>query len=553
MSSPAGSAGTPLVSTGAIRGLGKASGALAAALLRHLVQDARRSLRVKFILAIASLMIAMMGAVTFVVDRHQREALLGQARVRAFSLAKGLAAVSEDYLLSYNFVQLEQLVESVRADEEDVVYAAVHRRDGRVAVFSGRSDLHGATLDDPVSRRAVQATEPVVQEIVIPQTGERGYDVAIPVYVPSSSQKWGTIRLGFSLQRAYTLIHETRRDLFVVSLLAILCGISLAIYMAMRIARPIGQLVAGVHEFAKGSYDRAIRVDSRDEIGYLAAAFEQLRTALQRHLASLEAEKRLLEEANRRLRETQQQLIQSERLAAVGKLAARVAHEVNNPLAIIKTSIRIAGKQSTVDSPIKKTLLEIEEEIGRIARIVRGLLDLSHPSPTAEVVDVNAVIQSLESLLAQNLHEKHITLSVVLDPALSPVRVSADQLKQVVLNLVRNAEDAMPGGGRLSIQTNQRGDTVEIGIDDTGNGIPEEHLRHVFEPFFTTKGQAEGMGLGLWVSYGIIQAAAGSIVVESDLGKGSTFRVRLPACEVQTASPGGDARARQVTEATVDG
>jgi len=493
-------------------------------------QRARGSLRAKFILAIASLIIALMGSVMFVVDRHQRQALLGQARLRALSLANGLVAVSEGYLLSYNFIQLEQVIEKLVSDEEDVVYAVAHRRDGRVAVYSERSDLQGKNLDDPVSQRAVQATRLLVQDIVIPQTRERGYDVAIPIYAPGSSQKWGTIRLGFSLERAYALIRKTRRDLFVISLLAILSSVSLAVYMAMRIAKPIGQLVAGVHEFAKGSYDHPIQVNSRDEIGYLATAFGQLGTALQLHRASLEDEKRLLEEANDRLRETQQQLIESERLAAVGKLAARVAHEVNNPLAIIKTAIRIVRSQQA-DDPIKGNLQEIEEEIGRIARIIRELLDVSRPSPTQEVVRVNRVVQGLEGLLAQSLREHEITLGVVLDPTLPSVRISADQLKQVILNIVRNADDAMPRGGSLSIQTSRQDDRVEISIADTGCGIAEEHLRHVFDPFFTTKAKEQGMGIGLWVSYGVIQAANGTIAVESELGKGSIFRVTLPACE----------------------
>jgi len=496
----------------------------------RVLQRARGSLRAKFILAIATLIIVLMGAVMFVVDRHQRQAVLEQARLRALSAAKGLAAVSEGYLLSYNFIQLEQVVENLRDDEEDVVYALAHRRDGRVAVYSRRTDLQGKNLDDPVSQRALQATEPLVQDVIIPETGERGYDVAIPIYATGSSQKWGTIRLGFSLQRAYALINKTRRDLIVISLAAILCGISLAVYMAMRIARPIGQLVAGVHEFAKGSYDHRIRVDSRDEIGYLAAAFQQLGAALQLHRASLEDEKRLLEDANRRLRETQQQLIESERLAAVGKLAARVAHEVNNPLAIIKTAIRIVRNQQA-DEPIKENLQEIEEEIGRIARIVRELLDVSRPSPTQEVVQVNRIVQGLEGLLAQSLREHEITLSVVLDSTLPSVRISADQLKQVILNIVRNAEDAMPGGGSLSIHTTRQDRSVEIRIADTGCGIAEEHLRHVFDPFFTTKAKEQGMGIGLWVSYGVIQTANGTIAVDSELGKGSTFRVTLPGCE----------------------
>lgn len=498
-----------------------------------IVQRLRGSLRAKFIIAIASLIIALMGAVTLIVDRHQHQALLEQARLRAVTLGRGLAAVSEGYLLTYNFIQLEQVMETLREDEEDVEYAIAHRRDGQVAVYSGRSDLQGKQLDDPVTRRALEATEPLLQDVIIPTTKHRGYDVAIPIYVPSSSQKWGTIRLGFSLQRAYASIHQTRRDLLVISLLAIVCGISLAAYMATRIARPIGQLVAGVHEFAKGSYDHAIRVDSKDEIGYLATAFNQLGTALQLHLARLQEEKRRLEDANRRLREAQQQLIQSERLAAVGKLAAKVAHEVNNPLAIIKTSIRIIVGQTEGDDGIKENLQEIEEEIARIARIIRGLLDLSRPTQSDEVVEVNRVVQSLERLLGQNLTQKNVTLAVALDPTAPSVRISSDQLKQVIINLVRNAEDAMPGGGHVSIATSRQGENVEIRVADTGCGISEENLAHIFDPFFTTKGQEQGMGLGLCVSYGIIRAAKGTMVVDSTVGTGTTFRVSLPACEVE--------------------
>lgn len=505
------------------------------------------SLRAKFIIAITSLIIVLMGAVAFVVDRHQHQALLEQARLRALTSAKSLAAVSEGYLLSYNFIQLEQVVENVRSDEEDVAYAVAHRRDGRVAVYSGRSELQGKQLDDPVTRRALEANEPLVQEIIIPQTGARGYDVAIPIYAPSSSQKWGTIRLGFSLHHAYRLIHETRRDLFVVSLAAMLCGVSLAAYLATRIARPIGQLVAGVHEFAKGSYDHAIRVDTRDEIGYLATAFEQLGTALQRHLASLEEEKRRLEDANLRLRETQQQLIQSERLAAVGRLAAKVAHEVNNPLAIIKTGIRIIRNQGEADDPIKGNLQEIEEEIARIARIIRGLLDLSRPSAPEEVIEINRVVQSLERLLRQNLREKHIALSVALDPTSPSVRLAGDQLKQVILNFVRNAEDAMPDGGNLSIVTTRQGGRVDVSVTDTGCGIPKENLEHIFDPFFTTKAKEHGMGIGLWVCYGIIQAAKGTITVSSDVGKGTTFRLTLPVCDVEEATVEAMPRVSEVT------
>jgi C4-dicarboxylate-specific signal transduction histidine kinase len=249
-------------------------------------------------------------------------------------------------------------------------------------------------------------------------------------------------------------------------------------------------------------------------------------------LESEAAERRRLEEANRQLREAQQQLIQSERMATVGKVAAQVAHEVNNPLAIIKTAVRIIRNQSTPNSSAAGSLQMIEDEISRITRIIQELLEFSRPvAPVQEWVQVNDVIQSLEPLLEQNLREKQIPFKIFLEPELPLVLISSDQLKQVILNLVRNAEDAMPQGGELMIRTAQQGRFVELHITDTGCGIPAEHREHIFDPFFTTKRRGRGMGLGLSVSYGIITAASGRIEVESEVGKGSMFRVGLPAAQ----------------------
>jgi len=498
----------------------------------RIVQIIRGSLRAKFIIGIVTLQIALMGAVTIVVERNERGAIIEQTKFRALSLGESLATLSESYLLGYNFAKLEQVAERLTAHDPDVFYTVAHLHDGIVAAYSGRDDLQGTTLNDPTSQRALQAPAPLVQEITLPETKEPGYDVAIPVIVPGSAKKWGTIRLGFSLKRAYGLIHQTRRDLLLLSLGAIVCGTSLAIVLAMRISRPIGYLVAAAQELARGSYDRPVRVNARDELGYLAHAFEQMRASLLRHLKSEAEEKRRLEESNRKLREAQQQLIQSESMAAVGKVSARVAHEVNNPLAIIKTAVRIIRNQSAPDSPTTSSLQMIEDEIGRIARIIQELLEFSRPTtPVQEWVQVNAVIQSLEPLLKQDLREKQIALKIILELELPLVLISSDQLKQVILNLVRNAEDAMPQGGELMIRTAQQGRFVELHITDTGCGIPAEHREHIFDPFFTTKRRGRGMGLGLSVSYGIITAASGRIEVEGEVGKGSMFRVGLPAAQ----------------------
>jgi signal transduction histidine kinase len=498
----------------------------------RVLQMLRGSLRAKFIVVIVLLQVAVMGAVAVVMERHQQRAIIEQTRLRALSLAMSLAALSEGYLLNYNYIKLEQATERLTADEPDVTYTVAHLYDGRVAAFSGRDDLQGKTLDDPVSQRALQATEPLVQNIVLPEINAPGYDVAVPVFVPRSPKKWGTIRVGFSLQRVYGMIHQARRDLLWLSLGAIVGGTSLAIVLAMRISRPIGHLVAAAQGLAKGTYDRPVLVDARNEIGYLAHAFEQMRTSLLRHSASEAEERRRLEESNRKLRETQQQLIQSERMAAIGKVAARVAHEINNPLAIIKTAVRIIRNQSTPASPTTGSLQMIEEEISRIVRIIQELLDFSHPTtPVQELVQVNAVIQSLGPLLEQDCREKQIALKMFLEPQLPLVLISSDQLKQVMLNMVRNAEDAMPQGGELVIRTAQEGRFVDLSIADTGCGIPAEHRQHIFDPFFTTKRRGKGVGLGLSVSYGIVTTASGRIEVESEVGTGSMLRVRLPAIQ----------------------
>lgn len=490
----------------------------------HVLGRVQGSLQAKFIVVMVSLVISVMAAVFVLMERHQRAAILEQTQLRALSVGRSLAALGEGYLLSYDFTKLEQAAERLTAEDEDVIYTVAHLRDGRVAAFSGRSDLQGKMLDDSISHLALQATEPLLQAIIIPQTKEPGYDVAIPVFSPQSSQKWGTIRLGFSLQRAYEEIHQTRRAFMLLSVAAVVCSTLLASVLALRISKPISQLVVGVHAFAGGAYDHPVHVEARDEIGYLARAFEQMRQALQLQLAGLAVEKQFIQDANRRLKETQRQLLH---------LAARVAHEVNNPLAIIKTAIRNIKDESREDDASLLSLQIIEEEINRIARIIREILMFSRPGNPDEWVELSEVVQSLEGLLRPGLLPKQIELKLILEPELPRVRISSDHLKQVILNMVRNAEDAMPEGGVLVMQTARTPEGVALTMTDTGCGIPEAYISRLFDPFFTTKDKAaeRGTGLGLAVSSGIIREVDGRIEVTSEVGKGSTFRVCLPAGE----------------------
>jgi nitrogen-specific signal transduction histidine kinase len=234
-------------------------------------------------------------------------------------------------------------------------------------------------------------------------------------------------------------------------------------------------------------------------------------------------------------RRIEQILFDSEKLAATGRLAASIAHEINNPLEAIKNALYLLSNKIGADDPNAKFLQIATKETDRVSRILRQMLGFYRP-PRMEPTDINRLIEESEGLVEKHLRQNRVKIENNLDPRLPPVIASADQIKQVLLNLILNAQQAMPEGGTISVATRvSHGtdpeffmtDSVHIQVRDTGKGIPEEYLPHIFEPFFSTKDE-KGTGLGLWVSQGIVQAHGGSIKLRSREGRGTTFSVALP-------------------------
>jgi PAS domain S-box-containing protein len=235
-------------------------------------------------------------------------------------------------------------------------------------------------------------------------------------------------------------------------------------------------------------------------------------------------------------RTMEQQLFESEKQAALGRLAATVAHEINNPLEAILNSLYLVLSKTPAEDPNRRFLDIASRETKRVSAIIRQMLGFYRPGASTVPVDVNGVLEETLGLLERELRVHHIAVETNLDRLVPPASASPDQLKQVFMNLVLNAEEAMPDGGTLSVTSRTSKDTdrdflagryVLVQFRDSGTGIPEENLQHIFEPFYSTKRDARGTGLGLWVSLGIVQNFGGQIKVRSRIGRGTTFTVAL--------------------------
>ncbi len=286
----------------------------------------------------------------------------------------------------------------------------------------------------------------------------------------------------------------------------------------------LGVIILG-HSNANHYDDGHLRLlESITEQAALAIRNAELYAELRHYALNLE---NMVAERTEELRAAQLQLVRSEKLASLGRLAAGIAHEVNNPLQAIRNCLELAIEDIDAERPVDKELLTVaEQDVQRIRRIIRRLLDFSRPgSGEMVLIDVGQLVSDVLRLVERQLERSGITLTKRIATT-SPIRMNEDQFKQVILNLILNAQEAMPNGGKLAVNVEQLNNEIYISFKDTGVGIPEKDLPRIFDPFFSTK--IDGTGLGLAVSYGIIEGHGGRIEVTSEVDHGSTFTVILP-------------------------
>ena len=311
--------------------------------------------------------------------------------------------------------------------------------------------------------------------------------------------------------------------LLAVSLvLVVIVGTIINTKLATSIATPLRTLEKITKKIAQGDFSEQIEVKGQDELSSLEISFNLMEEKLKNALWSLE-------HTIEKLREKQAQLVEAEKLASIGKLAAGIAHEINNPLTAVLTFSHLMLEQCPPEDPRHESLKLMARETNRARTIVRQLLNFGREIVIKpEKININQPVSEIaDSLIAQDAF-KGIELDVKLGEDLPDVYADPAQIGQVVMNMLLNAIHAITSPGRIEVATRRLGNDVEIVFSDTGTGIPEEHIHKIFDPFFTTKDSSKGTGLGLAVSYGIIKKHGGDIEVASTVGKGTTFTVRMP-------------------------
>lgn len=321
------------------------------------------------------------------------------------------------------------------------------------------------------------------------------------------------------LEQKYTDLHRNSVLVFLAITLGGAVGaFGLAWYLSQRLSDSVRKLAHAAEQVAHGNLDVRVEIESHDELHELAEAFNYMAAALKRR--------------DQQLREfTTRRIMESERLAHIGQLAAGVAHEINNPLQGIVTYSHLLLERAGPGDANREFLEKIVKQADRCRNIIRGLLDFARQrKPEKRLSNVNRVVEECLGLVANQALFHNIKIVKNLAAELPPVLMDPSQMQQVFMNMIINAAEAMNGTGQLTVTTRHvpAEAAVEIEFTDTGHGIKEEDMERIFDPFFTTKEAGHGTGLGLAISYGIVKEHRGTITVQSEVGRGTTFTIRLP-------------------------
>ena len=363
---------------------------------------------------------------------------------------------------------------------------------------------------------------------------------------PSDKTILGVLDVRMSLENVDTAIREAQAKMIAWAVGGmLLASLLISIFLYRTVHKPVKRLTLGTREVSVGNLNVMIPIHSKDELGQLGDSFNSMTTSLRNLIEEKNTWSRELEERVREktaeLKHIHEQILQIEKMTSLGKLAATVAHELNNPLEGILTYAKLLAKQLkkvefSVDraKEFQEELNLIIQETDRCGTIVKNLLLFSRKQVGEfALVPVRQIVEKAQRLVDHHFHISNVTFDAVYTPEDIELMCDELQIQQALIALFVNAVEAMPGGGTLHVEATQRSkdDNIIIRVTDTGTGIAEEDLHNIFEPFFTTKKEGQGVGLGLSVVYGIVVRHGGNISVESSLNKGTMFTLTFPALE----------------------
>jgi two-component system, NtrC family, sensor kinase len=530
------------------------------------------SLSAKLITLLLVVMVGIFGLLGYLNIRLHRQHLETSVLGSAERVSDVIKRSTTYYMLRNDRDGLYQMMQTI-ADEPGMVKVRIFDKDGRVSYSTDSAEVshvvdkraeacygcHNqsqplARLNRPDRFRIYRNGDGQrVLGIITPIENQPGCSNAACHAHPASQQILGVLDTNISLAKADTQLAASTRSMLIYTAAAMLIVIVLSwIFVWRVVGEPIKALKSGTERLSQGDLGYQLQVQSHDEVGDLANSFNtmslQLRSANEEIVAWARTLEDRVDQKTRELKRAHDHMLHVEKMASIGKMAAVVAHEINNPLSGILTYAKLLRKwldrgetEGDKHEEAMQCLELIAAESRRCGDLVKNLLTFSRTAPmNVETTDLNAVMDRSVRLVQHQLELNGVQLQLDLANDLPRVQCDPAQIEQVVLALVMNSIDAMPRGGNLWLRTriNDSRDEVEIQVRDDGIGIPADILPQLFEPFLTTKESGHGVGLGLAISRGIIERHNGHIEVQSEAGKGTTFTITLP---LEAGSPVGAA------------
>lgn len=518
----------------------------------------KESLSFKLILWVSVVTAIAIGGLTYVNLQTKKKYLMEEVTSRTEQLSDVIVrSLWYDMLHNYR----DALYHSIKVigEQEGIVRVRIFNKEGIITYSSDRKEIGHKVDMKAEACYACHARDKPLEKLDLPKRTRifktpqgRVHGMITPIYNepacwqapchahPPEKRVLGVLDVVLSLKKTDERIKRLfYRTVPWAVVTVILISVIVSLFLRKHVYKPTKRLLEGTKRIAEGDFEYRIPLTSKDELGELTMAFNKMAESLKEaHLEIKELVETLelkVQQRTKELEEIHQQLLQTEKLAALGKLAASVAHEINNPLSGVLTYIKLMQKKlNKSDDEIcfrfNQYLSTMEKEIERCSTIVKNLLDFARKREPSlkEGVNINDVIEETIKLISNRLNLQNIGLEKDLGE-LPPIVADPAQLRQAFLNLLINAAEAIQDStGKITVRTRYLPDEkmVMVEISDTGVGIKEEDLGKIFDPFFTTK--EKGTGLGLSVVYGIINAHKGHISVKSKVGKGTTFTIKLP-------------------------